>query len=292
MSLRDTLTTPRLMQHVVVALTPGVAVSTYFYGHEQLVLITTCVVGAIVSELACTRRFVDLTDTSAIVTGLLIALCLPVATPWFIGLIAVVIAIALAKHAFGGLGQNVFNPAMAGYAVVLVGFPSLVLEFDAVSGATALDKLAHRQGLTIAEISQDPAFGTLGAEKHEWLNAAYLIGGLYLLGLRVISWHMPMFMILGMGTIALFLDDGGSSHSHGSPLFNWFAGGTMLAAFFIVTDPTTSPSNRWGASLYAFGIGAIAMLIRKYSSWPDGFAFAVLLANCFVPLLNRPKSIR
>lgn len=279
------------MLHVLVALLPGIATSVLFYGYGTLLLVATCTLTALITELACTRKLKDLQDNSALVTALLIALCLPAYTPWFVGMVAVVIAIAIAKHAFGGLGNNLFNPAMVGYAAVLVAFPTLVVEFDAITGATALEKLAHRGNLTIAEVSGDPAFGIWGASKHEWLNLAYLLGGIYLIVLRVINWYMPLMMLIGMALVATLLDDGGSSGSHGSALFNWFAGGTMLTAFFIVTDPVTAPTRRLGAITYATAIGVIAMLNRKYSTWPDGFAFAVLLLNCFTPLLNQPRSI-
>lgn len=202
-------------------------------------------------------------------------------------MVASVFAVALAKHAFGGLGHNIFNPAMVGYAVVLVSYPALVTEFDAISGATALEQIAHRGATTISEIEVIPAFGSFGAAQHEWINFGYLVGGVYLLVFRIVPLVIPLCVLIGMGAVAFLLDGGGSSVSHGSPLFNWFAGGTMLTAFFIATDPVTSPTNRSGLIVYALLIGLLAMLIRKYSSWPDGFAFAVLLCNCFVPLLDR-----
>ena len=275
------------MVHVMVALLPGIAVHVALAGWQTLVVIGATTIAALVTEIACTRSTRDLADGSATVTGLLIGLCLPASTPWFVCLVAAIIAVAIAKHAFGGLGNNVFNPAMAGYAAVLLAYPALVVEFDTVSGATALEQLAHRGSTTIEEVSTTQAFGAFGAANHEWVNLAFLIGGLYLIAVRVISPLLPLCVIAGIGVTAFLLDDGGSSTSHGSPLFNWFAGGTMLSAFFIATDPVTSPSNRVGIVVYALGIGALAMLIRKYSSWPDGFAFAVLLANCFVPLLER-----
>ena len=284
---RNRLTTMRVMVHVMVALLPGMVVQIWLGDWRTLVVIGASTIGALLTEIVCTRSTRDLSDGSAVVTGLLIGLCLPAMTPWFVCLVASIIAVAIAKHAFGGLGHNVFNPAMAGYAAVLLAYPALVVEFDSVSGATALEQLAHRGSTTIDEVSSTPAFGTFGATTHEWINLAFFVGGLYLIALRVISFLLPFCVIAGIGVTAFLLDDGGSSTSHGSPLFNWFAGGTMLTAFFIATDPVTSPSNRTGIVIYALGIGALAMLIRKYSSWPDGFAFSVLLANCFVPLLER-----
>ena len=275
------------MAHVIVALTPGIVVQSWLNGWRTLVVLASAVGAAALTEIACTRSTRDLTDGSAAVTGLLIGLCLPVTTPWFVCIVASVLAIALAKHAFGGLGNNLFNPAMVGYAAVLLSYPALVLEYDVLSGATALEQLAHRGGTTIAEVADSAAFGIVGATNHEWINLAFLVGGVYLLLVRVCSPLLPICVLAGLGAVAFLIDDGGSSASHGSPLFNWFAGGTMLTAFFVATDPVTSPSNRTGIVIYAVSIGALAMLLRKYSTWPDGFAFAVLFANCFVPLLER-----
>ena len=277
------------MLHVIGAMLPGIFVHCWLLGGRAVVVLGSATLAALLTEFACTRRVQDLSDGSAAVTGLLIGLCLPSSTPWFVAALAALIAIALAKHAFGGLGHNVFNPAMAGYAAALLAYPTLVVEFDTVTGATALEQLAHRGATTIAEVSGASAFGSFGAVNHEWINMAFLLGGLYLIAVRLVSWFLPVCVLLGMGVIAFLFDDGGGSTSHGSPLFNWFAGGTMLAAFFVATDPVTSPSNRTGIVMYAVFIGAMAMLIRKYSSWPDGFAFAVLLANCFVPLLDQMK---
>ncbi len=280
------------MMHVTIGLMPGLLAHVWFMGIGSITTIGTAIVSALLAEMACTRSIRDVSDGSALVTGLLIGLCLPATAPWFVALVASVIAIAVAKHAFGGLGRNIFNPAMAGYATVLFAYPALVVEIDAISGATALDQLAHRGGTTIEEISSSPAFGVFGAAKHEWVNLAFLFGGAYLIAARVISLLIPLCVLVGVGIIAFLIDTSGSSISHGSPLFNWFAGGSMLSAFFIATDPVTSPSNRTGIVIYALAIGALAMLIRKYASWPDGFAFAVLLANCFVPLLDRMHTSR
>ena len=284
---RTKRTTPRVMLHVIGALIPGMFVQVWLTGSGSAIVIGSATVAALATELACTRSLRDLADGSAAVTGLLIGLCLPASTPWFVALVASVIAIAIAKHAFGGLGNNVFNPAMAGYAAVLIAYPALVVEFDTVSGATALEQLSHRSSTTLAEVTTSPAFGVLGATTHEWINLAFLGGGIYLVAIRLISPRVPICVLAGMGIIAFLFYDGGSSISHGSPLFNWFAGGTMLTAFFIATDPVTSPTNKTGLAIYALFIGAMAMVIRKYASWPDGFAFAVLLGNCVVALLER-----
>ena len=280
------------MVHVLIALLPGISLYCWYGGVNALVLVLCAVATALLSEIACTRSLRDIADMSTVVTGLLLAVCLPATTPWYVAVIAVVFAIGLAKHAFGGLGKNVFNPAMAGYVVVLVAYPVLVVEYDARSGATALELLAHRSATTIEEISQSNAFGLFGATQHEWLNVAFLLGGSYLVAVRVIALTIPIGVLVGIGVLAFLYDGGGSSLSHGSPLFNWFAGGTMLAAFFIATDPATSPSSRRGQLIYALCIGILAWLIRKYASWPDGFAFAVLLMNCFVPLLDRANGPR
>ena len=275
------------MTRVALALVPGILVHSWFFGPSVLTTCLTTAVIAMLTEVACTRRFVDVRDGSACVTGLLIGLSLPPDVSLHIPLIASIIAIALAKHAYGGLGQNTFNPAMAGYAVVLVAFPQAMVHYDAVTGATALDVLAHRGSTTINEISRGSSFGVLSAHGYEWTNSAILLGGIYLLISRVITVHIPIAVLLGIGLPALTFYDDGSSSSFGSPLFHWFAGGTMLVSFFIATDPVTSPMSIRDQWIYGLFIGAITLVIRTFGSWPDGFAFAILLGNLLVPLLDR-----
>ena len=280
------------MVRVALALAPGLLVHAWFFGPTVLVTCLVTVTVSAVTEIACTRNLVEIRDGSACVTGLLIGLSLPPDVALHIPLVAAIVAIALAKHAYGGLGQNTFNPAMAGYAVVLVAFPQAVVHYDAVTGATALDVLTHRGGATIEEIHQSPAFGIYGAYGYEWSSLAFLLGGLYLLFRRIVTVHIPLAVLIGIGLPAMLFYDDGSSSSLGSPLFHWLSGGTMLVAFFIATDPVTSPMSARDQWLYGLAIGAIALSIRVFGSWPDGFAFAILLGNLLVPLLDRRRNPR
>lgn len=274
------------MVRVVIALVPGLAVTAWAIGVRALLVVVVSTVAAVATEVVCTRAFRHLRDFSAVVSGLLIGLCMPPSVPLWIAGIASVIGVGLGKHAFGGLGKNLFNPAMVGYAAVLVSFPDQLTHYDAVTGATALEVVSHRGGATLSELTGHSSLGYIGAKGYEWINSAFLVGGLYLVAIRVASWHIPLAVLLGVTLPAAMLFDAGSASSWGSPLFHCFAGGTMLTAFFIATDPVTSPSNARQQWIYGIFIGAVTMLIRKYGSWPDGFAFAVLLANVALPLIE------
>ena len=232
-------------------------------------------------------------DGSAVVTGLIIGLCLPPFVPVLLVVLASVVAIALGKAIFGGLGQNLFNPAMLGYALVLVAFPESLTHYDAVTGATALDVLSHRGGSTVSEASQSAAFGNYGAYGYEFINATFLVTGVVLILLRIVQWVLPLGLIAGLAIPATIFFDGGSSSSLGSPVFHLFAGGTMLAAFYVVTDPVTAPRSNTSKFLFAFSIGIFILIVRTYGAWPDGIAFAILLGNALVPLLDKlPISLR
>ena len=221
------------------------------------------------------------------VTALLIALAMPPTAPLWVPVVAVAIGVVLAKELYGGLGRNVFNPAMAGYAAVLAAYPQALASVDATSGATALDALRFRGALTIDEVSGGAAFGVVGGAGFEWVNGAALVGGLYLLGCRVVHWRIPTAVLAGVGLPAAVFYDGGSSASLGSPWFHWFAGATMLAAFFIATDPVTAPRAPSGQWIFGLGVGALVFAIRAFGSHPDGIAFAVLVGNLLTPVLDR-----
>jgi len=205
------------------------------------------------------------------------------------------IAVLIAKHAYGGLGQNPFNPAMVGYAVLLVSFPLEMTrwpapgaEWDAVTGATALDTLRTglRQSYTMQEILAGPAFGRVGAAGGEWINLAALAGGLYLLARRVVRWHIPVALLAGLAVpaaLAHSFDPG----AHAGAAFHLAAGATMLGAFFIATDPVSAATTDRGRLIYGAGIGLLTWIIRSWGGFPDGLAFAVLIMNLAVPLIDR-----
>lgn len=296
----------QLMLRVLLALLPGIALQIVCFGPALLITLAVSLVGCLALEagvLVLRRRPVlrTLGDGSAAVTAVLLALSIPPQAPVWLVLMGCGFAILLAKHAYGGLGYNPFNPAMVAYAALLVSFPQqmtawpapLGAELDAVSSATALDHLRSALGeqRTLGEMADDPAFGVLGASGWEWPALGYLLGGLYLLQQRVIRWQIPLSMLLGMGLMALVFW-AADSDRHASPLFHLFSGATLLGAFFIATDPVSAATTARGRLLYGFGIGVLVYVIRSWGSYPDGLAFAVLLFNLLAPTLDRYSAPR
>jgi electron transport complex protein RnfD len=291
---------PRVMFQVLAALLPVLAVQVHLFGLRPLLLLAVAAIVAVACEaLAMSLRHRSvrpcLRDGSVLVTAALIALAIPPSLPTWQLALGVAIAALLAKHAYGGLGQNPFNPAMVGYAVLLVSFPLEMTrwpapggDWDAMTGATALDTLRTglRQSYTMQEIQAGPAFGHVGAAGGEWINLAALAGGLYLLARRIVRWHIPVAMLAGIAVpAALFhmFDPG----AHASMSFHLAAGATMLGAFFIATDPVSAATSDRGRLVYGAGIGLLTWIIRTWGGFPDGVAFAVLVMNLAVPLIDR-----
>jgi electron transport complex protein RnfD len=290
----------RIMLQVLLALVPVAAVQTWLYGPRPLWLVVIASATALACEalaLWLRRRSPRpaLADGSVLVTAALLALAVPPSLPVAPLVLGTAIAVLIAKHAYGGLGQNPFNPAMVGYAVLLVSFPMQMTQWpvpgapwDAVTGATALDALRTglRERYTMAEIFAGPAFGGIGATGGEWLNLAALAGGLYLLARRVIRWQIPVAMLLGIAVPAALshqLDPG----AYPGAAFHLASGATMLGAFFIATDPVSAATSDRGRMIYGAGVGLLTWVIRSWGAYPDGVAFAVLLMNLAVPLLDR-----
>lgn len=313
--------TPALMRNVLLALLPGLAAQTWFFGWGYLINICWAALAALACEAAVLRLRrrplgFYLKDGSALVTAVLLGLALPPYLPWWATLVGVAFAILVAKHLYGGLGFNPFNPAMAGYALLLVSFPvqmttlwaapAPLLEsgppgffdtlayiftgrieggIDAYTMATPLDLYKHEIGAgTAAEVTANPIFGGMVALGWEWVNLAYLAGGLWLLRRRVIGWHGPLGMLGGLFLCALLL--GWDADSHTPPLLHLLGGATMLGAFFIVTDPVTSATSNRGRLLFGLGAGVLVYLIRAYGGYPDAVAFAVLLMNFAAPFID------
>jgi electron transport complex protein RnfD len=265
------------------------------------------------------RMFI--TDYSAVITAVLLALCLPPLAPWWLVVTGCAFAILIAKHLYGGLGANPFNPAMVGYAVLLVSFPATLLQWvapalgtgtdvhltfadalitimtghlperytwDAVTSPTPLDALrtSLALGQTMQEARTSPIFGALGGHGWEWINLATLAGGVWLLALRIIKWHIPVAM-LGAIAICASIMYAADPGAHAGPLFHLTSGASMLGAFFIATDPISAATSDRGKLVYAAGIGVLTYLIRTWGGYPDGVAFAVLLMNLSVPLIDR-----
>ncbi len=293
---RGSLTTAQVMQRVLLATLPGIAALTWHFGFGSIINILLASIFAIAFEalvMQLRKRPIGfyLKDYSALVTAVLLGIALPPAAPWWLILIGTGFAILIAKHLYGGLGYNPFNPAMVGYVVLLISFPvsmtawlapfgiadnhllnplealqkSLGLreQFDAISMATTLDVFKQNNSLLVNELWQEsPLFGVFGGKGWEWITLGFLIGGLYLLQQRIFTWHAPIGMLIGLSTMALFFYDGGSASSGGSPLMHLFSGATMLGAFFIVTDPVTSAVSNRGRLIYGAMIGVITYIIR------------------------------
>jgi electron transport complex protein RnfD len=314
----------RVMRRVIYALLPGSLLFVYFFGWGVAVNMVLAMGSAWLFEAAMLRiRSVPLApflgDGSALLTGLLLALSLPPLTPWWIPVLGSFVAIVVAKQVYGGLGYNPFNPAMAAFAVLLIAFPRELtlwaaplalqaqpldlwqaiqyslsgalpgeLGFDAISSATPLDKLRTDIGLgqTAQAVMQAPMFGHWAGLGGEWVSLGYLAGGLALIALRIISWHIPVSMLATLALaagIGQWLDP---QHGPGA-LLHLLAGATMLGAFFIATDPVTAATTGPGKLIYGAGIGLLVYAIRTWGGYPDGVAFAVLLMGLTVPLLDR-----
>lgn len=295
------MNTSRIMLWVLAALLPGVTAMTFVWGAGVLWNIAILSVACLLTESAALvaggkRRageiLFQLKDGSAMLTAWLMAICLPPFTDAAILCLAALAAIGVAKHAYGGLGRNLFNPAMVGYAVVLVSFPERLAHWpalgtaaaDALSGATLLTEFRYREGLTSSEF--DIAFGAAASE-HKLIVFSFLAGGLALAYKRLLAWRIPAAMFAAVAACALVGFDQGSSQSLGSAWFHWTTGGFVVAAFFIATDPVTHPRQHRQQILFGVVIGVFVYLIRAFGGFPDGIAFAVLFGNCLTPLLNR-----
>lgn len=300
-------TTRVLMRDVVIALLPAAIVSVVFYGWDALLVLGVSVVSCVLLEYLITRYLLKrpstVGDLSAVVTGMLLALNLPTATPWWVVFIGALVAIGIAKMTFGGLGQNVFNPALVGRVFLLVSFPTYMTHWeipkglfgvDAVTGATPLGVIKEglMQGSTIPDLMAQRGYtysqmllANLGGSAGEACAIAILAGFVYLLIRKVIK---PWITLSILGTVAatsciFWLAD---PARFTDPLFNLLTGGILLGSCFMATDYVTSPMNTKGGILFGVGIGFITMMIRYFGSYPDGISFAILIMNATVPLLN------
>ncbi len=310
-----------IMIKVLLALLPAVAAYVWVFGPSILVMLTLASITALSAEalmLKLRNRPIKpfLMDGSALLTAWLLALSLPPLAPWWLVVVGTFFAIVIAKQLYGGLGYNPFNPAMVGYAVLLISFPVIMthwpapielaqaklsfanqlqyifgasnsMNLDAVSMATPLDYLKTQLTLhhSVQDIVSAAQFGLLGAKGGELIVGAYLIGGLYLLQQRLITWHLPIafLAVLALMAGAFYLAD---PTRFANPLFHLFTGASMLGAFFIITDPVSGPTTPKGKLVFAAGIAVLTYLIRVYGGYPDGVAFSVLLMNMCVPLID------
>ncbi|VVO46640.1 Electron transport complex subunit RsxD [Pseudomonas fluorescens] len=302
------------MRLVLLAMLPGLLSLLWFYGWGVLINLILCVACALAVEAGVARLRGQalqplLGDGSALVSATLLAATLPPCCPWWLTMTATAAGLLFGKHLYGGVGKNPFNPAMLGFALVIVMFPQPMTQWpahgmalldalqqvfnpgqapDAWVQATALDSLRINKSLTIDELfAANPAFGRFGGRGEEWVNLAFLVGGLFLLQRRVFGWHAPVGMLASLFLVSLLCWNGSGSDSHGSPLFHLLSGATMLGAFFIITEPVSGAKNALARVLFGAGVGLLTYLIRTWGGYPDGVAFAVLLMNLCVPALER-----
>jgi Na+-translocating ferredoxin:NAD+ oxidoreductase subunit D len=316
-------TVGNIMFKVLLALLPAIAAYVWVFGGGILVIIALATITAVLAEivmLKIRRRAIKpfILDYSAIVTAWLLALAIPPLAPWWVIVVGTLFAIVVAKQLYGGLGYNPFNPAMIGYAVLLISFPAIMtkwpailqlaqtklgfadqlsliftqilpadVQIDAVTSATPLDYLKTQLTLKkdLSSITNTPIFGIFGGKGNEYITMAYLLGGLYLLQQKIISWHLPTAFLGALAFISGVFWLINPAY-FASPLFHLFSGASMLCAFFIITDPVSGPTTPKGKLWFAAGVAIITYLVRVYGGYPDGVAFAVIFMNICVPLID------
>ncbi|MBK5966303.1 electron transport complex subunit RsxD [Thiocystis minor] len=313
----------RVMLDVMLALVPGILAMTWYFGWGLPINIALAVTFAVLAEAAVmTARgrpaLSTIGDLSAVVTAVLFAISVPPTLPWWLTLLGMLFAIVLVKQLYGGIGYNPFNPAMAAYVFLLISYPiamttwiapgmlaehafsfleslRLILDgsppagltWDAITSATPLDEMRGKLdlGMTIDAIRQSPLWGDFGGRGWEWIANWFLLGGVYLLWRRIITWQIPVSMLLALTVCAglFWLVDPGT---HPSPAFHLFSGAAILGAFFIATDPVTACTTRKGQLIFGASIGALLFVIRTWGGYPDAVAFAVLLMNIAAPTID------
>jgi electron transport complex protein RnfD len=300
---REGATIATLMTWVAVALAPAILVSFWFFGVEALRTMAWSVAASLAVEAACLRLLKTpgrLSDGSALVTGLLLGMNLPPTTPWWMIVVAAIVALFIAKHVFGGLGTNIFNPALTARVFLLAAWPAQMTTWlapgvrgwvgqgslEAVTGATPLGLLKEGRLSEIAASSADLLFGNVGGSVGEVSALALLAGGLLLLAKRVITWEIPV-TFLGTVVAVTGLAQAIGGDAYASPLFHVLSGGLMLGAFFMATDLVTSPMTFRGRVLFGVGCGLLTALIRLWGGYPEGVSFAILLMNAATPLIDR-----
>ncbi len=314
-----------IMQQVLLALVPAALAHVWFFGPgfilNLLIASAFCVAGeAMMVRFRGREPRLALSDFSALVTAALLAFALPSLTPWWVTVTGALFGVVVAKHLYGGLGFNIFNPAMAGYVVILVAFPMHLnlwvaprmgdidyqyltfietltytltgslpdaLSFDAVSRATPLD--AMKSGLnnarTVAEVRLLPIMGDFGGRGWEWIGNYIAIGGVWLMIKKIIRWQISLGVAVGLllpATVMYLIEPG----TNPGPAFHLFGGSAMLCAFFIATDPVSAATSPKGRFIYGAGIGFLIFAIRSWGSYADGVAFAVLIMNMAVPAID------
>ena len=312
-----------IMLKVLLALVPAIGAYYFYFGPAILISVVLASVTALAAEAGMVKLRGypvqnALYDGSALVTAWLLALSIPPIAPWWLVVVGTLFAIVVAKHLYGGLGNNLFNPAMVGFAVLIISFPTFMTHWpapeslahstlsfsqhlqhifsgtlpegvkpDAITMATPLDTVKTQLQLqhSLNDIRQAPIFGALSGKGTEIVALCYLLGGLFLPQQRIITWHIPTAVLGGLVLTAAAFSVADPAH-YPSPLFHLFAGGAMIGAFFIATDYVTAPTTPKGKLIYGGAIGVLEYLIRVLGGYPDGVAFSVLIMNAAVPLID------
>lgn len=282
-------TVQTIMGDVLIALAPALAAALYFLGFKAFTVIAVCVLASVVSEAAWQKLMghpQTIKDLSAVVTGLLLAFNLPPTVPLWLAAFGSIFAIIVVKHFFGGIGQNIVNPALAARAMLLASWPVAMTTW-AVDGMTTATPLALLKEGTVAILPtlSDVFIGHVGGCLGETSALALLLGGAYLLWRKVISWHIPVIYISTVFVLTALL--GREGWMTGNPLYEIFLGGLMVGAFFMATDYTTSPMTKKGQVIFASGCGILTTLIRLYGGYAEGVSYSILIMNLFVPLIDR-----
>ncbi|MCA0131565.1 RnfABCDGE type electron transport complex subunit D [Winogradskyella alexanderae] len=302
-------TSKRIMYDVLFALVPAFLVSLYVFGISAFIVTAVAIVSCLVFEYVIQKYLlktnITIGDGSALITGILLAFNLPSNLPIWMVIVGSLAAIGIAKLSFGGLGYNIFNPALVGRVFLLISFPVQMTLWptaienntsfvDAITGATSLGAIKEglMAGETMTEIgtripsTMNMLFGFTGGSLGEISGLALLLGGIYLLARKVITWHIPITVLVTMGIMTgiFWVID---PEQYANPMIHILSGGAILGAFYMATDLVTSPMTKKGMVIFAIGIGVITVVIRLFGAYPEGISFAILIMNAFVPLIDK-----
>jgi len=297
-------TTNKVMRAVIYSLLPACGVSIYFFGWRALWVLVLCTAGCMIVEALCQRamgKSITVTDGSAALTGILLALNLPPSSPWWLALLGTIVAIGIGKQVYGGLGYNPFNPALVARVVLLISFPVQMTSWtrpsgfgvvDAVTAATPLGEMKTAIMLTghlpesMTSGLGDYFVGNMAGSLGEVSALALLIGAAFLFWRRIITWHIPV-SFLGSAVLLSGIFWLSDPARYANPLFHLFTGGVILGAFYMATDMVTSPVTNKGMIIFGAGCGVVTILIRLFGGYPEGVSFAILLMNAATPLIDR-----
>ncbi|UCG35335.1 MAG: RnfABCDGE type electron transport complex subunit D [Candidatus Omnitrophota bacterium] len=288
--LRSPVNTPWVMMQVIVALLPATIAAIILFKQRAAFLIANCVITALVTEeiiQKIRKKPSTVADYSGVLTGLLLALILPPSTRWYAASLGSIFAIAVGKHLFGGLGANIFNPALIGRAFLMAAYPKMLTTFIAPSSVDAITKatpLALRKFSGVITPTKDLFLGTIAGSLGETSAVCLIIGGAYLLWRKIADWRIPLTVLTTTTVISAIFHI--VNPLNGSILFHLFSGGLLLGAFFMATDPVTTPTTKTGRYIFGGGCAILIMIIRYFSGLPEGVMYSILFMNALTPLIN------